>query len=107
MGDADRPEDVIARTLMCELDEMQGEQPEPSDVHDARRVLAALTAAGYAVVPQADVDLATHYAGKAVEYKQEKEAAEDAATRWKAEAIEVIERWELVYEALGDVGGLG
>lgn len=27
--------------------------------------------------------------------------------RWKLEATEVIESWELVYEALGDVGGLG
>ena len=28
-------------------------------------------------------------------------------TQWKPEATEVIDRWELVYEALGDVGGLG
>lgn len=27
--------------------------------------------------------------------------------QWKAEATEVIESWELVYEALGDVGNLG
>lgn len=27
--------------------------------------------------------------------------------RWKLEATEVIESWERVYEALGDVGGLG
>lgn len=31
----------------------------------------------------------------------------DALVRWKAEATEVIESWERVYDALGDVGGLG
>jgi hypothetical protein len=31
----------------------------------------------------------------------------DAADQWKREATEVIESWERVYEALGDVGGLG
>ena len=52
-------------------------------------IFAALTAAGYEVVPAGTADRLA------------------AAERWKAEATEVIESWERVYDALGDVGGLG
>ena len=34
-------------------------------------------------------------------------AEHDRLTHWKAEGTEVIESWERVYDALGDVGGLG
>lgn len=55
-ADTPNPADVIARTLMCELEATEGADPDAAELHDADRVLAALAAAGLRVVPDTPSD---------------------------------------------------